>query len=108
MLSLGEGHRVPGLQAPAGIWQAAVVQAAGHVTMVTTAKAFLACCALGACVDVEVELPFWVWEMVGGGGRQTSVTHTLPKPVPQPEVLGRTFQKAVEQAREMEEARCKG
>ena len=30
---------------------------------------------------------------VEGGGRQTLFTHTLPKPLPQPGVLHRTFQK---------------
>lgn len=111
-LSLGRGlrgARLPGLQAPAGSWQATVVQAAGPVTMVTTAKTFPACCPLGACIDVAAWLPFWVWEMVEGGGRETPVTRTLPKPIPQPGILGRTFQKgATEQARETGEARCKG
>lgn len=57
-------------------------QAAGPITMVTTAKALPACCALQACIDAAARLPFWVWEMAEGGGRQTPVPCTLPKPVP--------------------------
>lgn len=112
--ALGQGGdlraaRLPGLQALAGSSQATAVQAAGPVTMVTTATAFPAWCAWGPVWMWVGWLAFWMWETVEGGGGQTLFTHTLLKPRPQPGVLHRTFQKgALEKAREMGETRCRG